>query len=69
MIDYKHIENLWVHRSIDPLLGELTVKVSDGLRQPLLRLKPSQAKETLGIFISIDGNSKDKINHLLSKTR
>ena len=69
MIVYQHIGKRWVYRSIDQLSREITVKVSDSSRQPLLQLRPNQAKETLGIFVSMNGNAKDQISHLLSKTR
>ena len=69
MIDYQHTGNRWLYRSINQLPGAITVKVSDGSRQSLLRLEPNQAKETLGIFVSMDSNAKDQINYLLSKTR
>ena len=69
IIDYQHIGNLWVYRSIDQLPGEITVTVSDSSRQPLLLLEPHQVKTTLGVFISTDDKTKDQIHHLLSKTR
>ena len=69
MLDYKHSGNQWKYKSIKQLPGEITVKVSDGTRQTLLRLEPNKAKETLGICISMDGNSKDQMEHLLKKTR
>ena len=69
MIDYQHIGNRWVYRSINHLPGEITVKVSVDSRESLLRLEPNQAKETLGIFVSMDGNTKDQTHHPLSKTR
>ena len=68
MIDYQHTGNRWIYRSINQLPEAITVKVSDGSRQPLLPLEPNQVKETLGIFVSMHGNTKDQINHLLSKT-
>ena len=69
MQDYKHSGNQWKYKSIKQLPGEFTVKVSDGTRQTLLRLKLNEAKETLGICISMDGNSKDQLEHLLKRTR
>ena len=36
IIEYQHIENRLVYRSIDQLPGKITVKVSDGSKQPLL---------------------------------
>ena len=68
MIDYQQTDNRWLYRSINQLPEAITVKVSDGSRQPLLHLEPNQVKETLGIFVSMHGNTKDQINHLLSKT-
>ena len=67
MLDYKHSGNQWKYKSIKQLPGEITVKVSDGTRQTLLRLEPNEAKETLGICISMDGNSNDQMEHLLKK--
>ena len=69
MIDYQHTGNRWIYRSINQLLGTVTVKVSDGSRQLLLCLELNQVKETLGIFVSMDRNAKHQINHLLIKTR
>ena len=69
MIDCQHTGNRWLYRSITQIPSDITVKVSDGSRQPLLRLEPNKAKETLGIFVSVNGNAKDQILHLLSKTR
>lgn len=69
MIDYTHIGNLMLYRSIDQLPGEITAKVSHGSIQPLLRLEPSQAKETLGIFVLMDTNIKDQISPIIGKTR
>ena len=69
MIDYQHTGNRWIYRSINQSPGEITVKVSDGSQQPLLRMEPNQAKEILEIIVSMDGSAKDQIHHLLSKTR
>ena len=43
--------------------------MDNDVREQLGRLEPHSAKETLGIFVVMDGNSKDEINHLLTKTR
>ena len=43
MIDYQQTDNRWLYRSINQLPEAITVKVSDGSRQPLLRLEPNQA--------------------------
>ena len=40
-----------------------------GTRHTLLRSKPRQVKETLVIFVSMDGNSKHQIKNLLGETR
>ena len=45
------------------------MKIADGTRQTLLRLELKEAKETLGICVSMDSNSKHQIEHLLKKTR
>ena len=65
MLDYKHSGNQWKYKSIKQLPGEITVKVLDGTMQTLLRLEPNEAKVTLGICISMDGNSNDQMEHLL----
>ena len=65
MIDSKYIDNQWIYKSIKQLPGVITVKVVDGTRQILFRLDPKEAKETLGIGVSMDSDSKDQIEHIL----
>ena len=69
ILDYKHSDNQWRYKSIKQLPGVITVIVADGTRQTLLRLEPKEAKETLDICISMDGNSKDQLEHLIKKNR
>ena len=57
-----------MYHSIDQLPGKITVKVSNSSWKPLLRLGPSEAKTILDIFVSIDENEKDQIQHVLDKT-
>ena len=40
----------------------------DDSRWPLLRLKSSQAKERLGMFVVMDGSSKDQNEYLLGNS-
>ena len=57
------------YKPINQLPGIITVKVVDEIRQTLLRLESRQAKEILGIFVSMDDNSTDQVERLLGKTR
>ena len=43
--------------------------MDNDVRERLERLEPHSTKETLGIFVAMDGNSRDDIKHLLTKTR
>lgn len=46
----------------------MIVKLAVGIRRMLLRLELKESKGSLGIFVSMDGKSKDQIEHL-KKTR
>ena len=69
MIDYVYSSHTWQYRTKEQLKGDISVQVDNDVRERLERLEPHSAKETLGIFVAMDGNSKDEINHLLTKTR
>ena len=67
----------WRYTTIDELPGTLTILLPDRLHsEPLLRLEPSEARETLGLWIAPDGNQTaqftalvDKATHWASKIR
>ena len=69
MIDYAYSSHTWHYRTKDQLKGDISVQVGKEVRERLERLEPHSAKETLGIFVAMDGNSTDEVNHLLTKTR
>ena len=69
MNDYKYIGNTLVYKSIKQLTGTIIVKVADKTRHTILCLEPKQTKKTFGIFVSMDGNSKDQMENLLKKSR
>ena len=69
MIDYIYFSHTWQYRTKEQLKGDISVQVDNDVRERLERLEPHSAKETLVIFVAMDGNSKDEINHLLTKTR
>ena len=51
------------------LPGELHARNFDEKIYPLARLDPSLARETLGIFLAMDGNQRAQTEHLKNKAR
>jgi hypothetical protein len=62
LLDYKFQQGRWKYRTQQELKGDIDIKVVDSCGNPrlnreiLTRLEPSEARETLGIFVSMDGN-------------
>ena len=56
----------WHYASIQECLGDIYVIDINNSCKKLCRLEPSQAYETLGVFIAPDGNSDDQFNKLLT---
>ena len=69
MIDYEYASHTWKYRTKENLKEDTSVQVDNDVRERLEWLEPHEAKETLGIFVSMDGNSIDEVNNLLTKTR
>ncbi len=59
----------WFYCSIDEAPGELTLRDHLGQHQPLERLNPNIAKETLGVWTTIDGNMEQNKLHLHAKAQ
>jgi hypothetical protein len=62
LLDYKFQQGRWKYRSKHELHGDIDIQVVDSrgslrpTREILTRLEPSEARETLGVFVSMDGN-------------
>jgi hypothetical protein len=48
--------------------GNISIRGVDCIPIILKRLEPLEARETLGVFISMDGNWREEILALLEKT-
>ena len=46
---------------------ELNVKNGDGLRCPLSRLAPSEARRMLGVYLAADGNNTTQVKEMRIK--
>jgi hypothetical protein len=68
LIDFRWVNNTWKYASIADIPGDIIVRDADGQRKILPRLEPSEAIETLGIFISMDGNQRAEVEKLRGKT-
>ena len=68
-LDFKFWNGKWRYLEKDKLLGDLWVKNYDGKRVQLNRIEPDEARETLGIFIAMDGNRHKQIEYLQQKAR
>ena len=69
MIDYVYSSHTWQYRTKEQLKGNISVQVDNNVREQLKRLEPHNTKEILYTFVAMDGNSRDKDNYFLTKTR
>jgi hypothetical protein len=68
LIHFQFTNNRWKYASIEDTPGNLTIRdVSGSLRVPLERLEVSEARETLGVFIAMDGNQEQQTAELRLK--
>ena len=67
LIDFKWQSNGWHYITKDDLPGEIQVRDADGEIKTLPRLEPSEANETLGIYIAMDGNTRKQVEKLRHK--
>ena len=72
LIDFKWdpTSNSWKYMSSEDCPGEVTIRKPDeDGRVTLARCEPWEAKETLGIWMAMDGNQKEEVKKLLEKTK
>ena len=67
LIDFKWHNNKWHYVSKTDSPGDILVRDADGDTKILQRLEPHEAIETLGIYISMDGNQKAEVKKLRDK--
>jgi hypothetical protein len=68
LLDFVWSNGKWSYRSITDRPGDIYIQDSDGSKVMLItRLEPSEAHQTLGIMIAMDGNCKAEIVHLRGK--
>jgi hypothetical protein len=69
LLNFSFRNNQWHYDSIDDTPGSLTIRDVSGFnRVQLDRLEVSAARETLGVFIAMDGNQDTQVQALLQKT-
>jgi len=56
-------------KKVEDLSGELNSRNFDDRIYPLARLDPSLARETLGIFLAMEGNQRSQTEQLKNKSR
>jgi hypothetical protein len=67
LLDFHWQNGKWHYRSIQDMPGNIHIRDTNGSRVMLTRLEPSDARETLGIMIAMDGNCDAEILHLRAK--
>ena len=67
-IDFKYKNHQWKYKSIQDKWEEFNLKLRDanGQEKILQRYDPSITKETLGVFIAMDGNWREEKEKLTS---
>jgi hypothetical protein len=70
LIDWIWQGGHWRYATQEDIPGELTIRDTCGTKRVVLkRYDPDIAKETLGVFLAMDGNNKDEIIKLRNKTK
>ena len=67
IIDFKWDGNNWEYRDIEDMEGSYYLLDKNDEKQDLKRFEVSKGSETLGIFITMDGNNKDQRDNLRAK--
>jgi hypothetical protein len=68
LIHFIFEKNQWRYASIDETPGNITIRDTSGAeRVELERLEVDEARETLGVFIAMDGNQEDQTQSLWEK--
>ena len=68
LLDFTWQNGSWRYRTKTDMPGDITIKGVDEVRVALERLEPSEARETLGVFIAMDGNWRAQVVQLLELT-
>jgi hypothetical protein len=68
LLDFSWKSGKWRYRSKSDMPGNISIRGVDGVRVTLERLEPSEARETLGVFIAMDGNWREEVRVLKEKT-
>ena len=69
MLDFKFENGKWRYTKKQEQSGRIKATNLDGEWAEICRLEPSQARETLGIHLAMDGNQREQIKHLKNKAR
>jgi hypothetical protein len=72
LLDFKFHQGWWKYKSKKELPGDIDIKVVDSRGRPrkkLTRLEPSEARETLGVFVAMDGNWRQQMEVLIALAR
>jgi hypothetical protein len=67
LVDYKFLQGCWKYKSKLDLPGQIDLKVVDSRGDT--RLEPSEARETLGVFVSMHGNWRRQLDVLIAKAQ
>jgi hypothetical protein len=75
LLDYKFQQGGWKYKTKTELPGDIDIKVVDArgsprpARETLTRLEPLEARETLGVYVAMDGNWRQQIEVLVALAR
>ena len=68
LIDFIWTRDKWRYATQDDFPGDISIRMADDLvRETLERLDFEVARETLGVFLSMDGNNREEVRHLREK--
>jgi hypothetical protein len=74
-LDFKFHQGRWKYKNKQELPGDIDINVVDSRGRPrpdretLTRLEPSEARETLGVYVAMDGNWRQQMEVLITLAR
>jgi hypothetical protein len=67
LIDFSWKQGEWKYWSKKVMPSEISIQGVDGVQVTLEKLEPSIARETLGVYIAMDGNWREQTKAFLAK--
>jgi len=69
LVDFENKNNKWRYKTITQALGEINLLDTAWHQSVIQRLRPSEARQTLGVQLAPDGNMETELTYLLDTAK